>query len=133
MAPHEIEFNGDKKNPIVLHSKGISGRKIAELTDISRATIHKFLKRFDKWGQIENKPRSRRPKISGICDDKALSRLVKRNRHQTLKDLTVKHNESIPVSVSETTAKRKLKRLEYGRSPVRKTTTISEKNRTAWF
>ena len=132
MAKHGSELNGDLKEAIVkLHSKGISGRKIAELTDISRATIQKFLKRFDKRGHIENKARSGRPKISGICDNNALSRLVKRNRRQTLKDLTVKLNESIPVSVSETTVKRKLKRLEDERLPVRKTTTISEKNRTA--
>ena len=132
MAPRRSELNGDQKEAIVkLHSKGISGRKIAELTDISRATIQKFLKRFDERGHIENKPRSGRPKISGIRDDNALSRLVKRNRRQTLKDLTVKLNESIPVRVSETTVKRKLKRLEYERRPVRKTTTISEKNRTA--
>ena len=56
---------------------------------------------------------------------------MKRNRHQTLKDLAVKLNESIPVSVLETTVNRKLKRLEYERRLVRKTTTISEKNRTA--
>ena len=122
----------DQKQTIVkLNSKGISGRKIAELTGISRATIQKFLKRFEERGHVENQPRSGRPKISGIRDDNVLSRLVKRNRRQTLKDLTVKLNESIPVSVSETTANRKLKRLEYERLRVKKTTTISEKNRKA--
>ena len=72
-----------------------------------------------------------RPKVSGAGDDQVLSRLVKRNRLQTLKDLTVKLNESIPASVSETTVKRKLKRLEYERHRVKKTTTISEKTRKA--
>ena len=58
---------------------------------------------------------------------------MKRNRRQTLKDLTVKRNESIPVSISETTVKRKLKRFEYERRPLRKTTAIPEKNCTAQF
>ena len=92
---------------------------------ISRATIQNFFKRFEERGHIENQPRSGRSKISGIRDDNVLYRLVKRNRRQTLKDLTVKLNESIPVSVSETTVKRKLKRLEYERHRVKKTTTIS--------
>ena len=48
MAPRRSELNGDQKEAIVkLHSKGISGRKIAELADIYQATIQKFLKRFD--------------------------------------------------------------------------------------
>ena len=79
----------------------------------------------------KNKSRTGRPKVSGACDDHVLSHLVKRNRRQNLKDLTVKLNESIPASVSETTVKRKLKRLEYKRHLVKKTTTISEKNRKA--
>ena len=80
MAPRGSELNGDQKQTIVkLHSKGISGRRIADLTGISRATIQKFLKRFNVRGHIENKPRSGRPKISGIRDDNVLSRLVKRN------------------------------------------------------
>ena len=59
MAPRRSELNGDQKEAIVkLHYKGISGRKIAELTDISRATIQKFLKRFDERGHIENEPRT---------------------------------------------------------------------------
>ena len=125
-------MNGDQKQTIVnLHSKGISGRRIADLPGISRATIQKFLKRFNVRGHIENKPRSGSPKISGIRDDNMLSLLVKRNRRQTLKDLTVKLNESIPVIVSETTVKREFRRLEYEIHTIRKTTTISEKNRTA--
>ena len=79
MAPCGSELNGDKKKAIVkLHSKGICGCKNAVLTDISRATIQKFLKGFDERGHIENKPRSGRPKISGIRDDNAHSRLVKK-------------------------------------------------------
>ena len=95
MAQRGSDLNGDQKEVIVkLHSKGISGRKIAELTDIFRATIQKFLKRFDKRSHIENKPRSGRPKISGTRDYNALSRLVKRNRR-----LSFKLNKAIPVSV----------------------------------
>ena len=107
MAPRRSKLYGDQKAIAKLHSKGISGRKNAELKDISQATIQKFSKRFDERGHIENKPRSGRPKISGFRDDNALSRLVKRNRRQTLKDLTVKLNESIHVCVSERTVKRK--------------------------
>ena len=132
MAPHGSELNSDQKQTIIkLNSKNISGRNIAELTGISRSTIQKFFKRFGERGHIENKSRTGRPKVSRARDDHVLSRLVKRNRRQTLKDLTVKLNESIPASVSETTVKRKLKRLEYERHRVKKTTTISEKNRKA--
>ena len=119
MAQRGSELNGNKKEVIVkLHSKDISGRKIAELTDISRATIQKFLERFDERSHIENKPRSGRPKISGIRDDNALSHLMKRKRCQSLKVLTHKLKKSISVSVSETTVKRKLKRLGHERRPV---------------
>ena len=111
-------MNGDKKEAVVkLHPKSISGRKIAELTDISRATIQKFLKHFDGRSHIKQAPK-RKAKISGIRNDNALSRLLKRNRRQSFKNLTVLLNKSFPVSVSGTTVKRKLKRLEYERRRV---------------
>ena len=121
MAHYGSELNGDQKEAIVkLRFKGTSGRKIAELTDISRATIQKFSERLTR-SHIENKPQSGRQKISGIRDDNALSHLVKRNRRQSLKDLTDKLNKSFPESVSKTTVKRKLKRLntkDAGNTPI---------------
>ena len=43
MAQRGSKLNGDQKEAIVkLHSKGISGRKITELTDISWATVQNF-------------------------------------------------------------------------------------------
>ena len=131
MARHGKELSkGQKQTILSMHEKKLSGRKIADLTNISRATIQKFLKRYGERGNVENLQRVGRPKISGERDYHVLSRLVHKNRRQSLSDLTVALNETIPVPISETTVKRKLKRLAFKRCTVRKTITISAHNRT---
>jgi len=47
--------------------------------------------------------------MTGARDDhNSLSRLVHRNRRQTLSDLTVEFNGIIPIPISKITVKRKL-------------------------
>ena len=95
MAPHGREMSESEKQTILhLHGMGLSGRKIAENWSISRSTIQKFLQRYNDVGDLENKHRSGRPKITSARTDSLLSRLVKRNRRQSLSDLLVEFNTS---------------------------------------
>ena len=52
----------DKKLQVLrLHQDGLKKQKSERSLD-SRSAVSKFLKRFDQWEHIENKPRTGRPK-----------------------------------------------------------------------
>ena len=130
MAPHGREMSESEKQTILhLHGMGLSGRKIAENLSISRSTIQKFLQRYNDVGDLENKHRSGRPKITSARSDTLLSRMVKRNRRQSLSDLLVEFNTSNANPVSKRTLKRRIHDLGYKRCAVGKRTTISCVNR----
>ena len=93
---------------LTTEQKGFSSYKIQEFTGINCRTIQKFLKRTRERGSIENNPRSGGRKKTTPRDERVLFRSVKRNRRQTLKDLTARFNNRTGYNVSERTVCRRL-------------------------
>ena len=117
------------KHQVVRLSKdGLSHANSARLVGCSKSTITKFLKRFVDSKSIENKHRSGRPRITSVQGDRTLIRLIKKDRRQSLKDLTKEFNNSIPEHVSKRTVQRKLHSQRFKRQSVSKQLTISERN-----
>jgi hypothetical protein len=54
----------------------------------SRSAVSKFLKRFDQWENIENKPRTGRPRSTTKQGERTFIRLVKQDRRRSLRDFT---------------------------------------------
>jgi len=50
----------------------------------SRSSVSKFLKRFDQWENIENKPRRGRPKPTSKQGERTLIMIVKQDRTRKL-------------------------------------------------
>jgi transposase len=75
-----------------LSHQGFSSYTIQEFTGINCRTIQIFLKRTRERGSIENNPRSGGRKKTIPKDERVIFRSVKRNRRQTLKDLTARFN-----------------------------------------
>jgi len=51
------EMSPDQKRQVVrLHQDGFKKTEIGKIIGFSRSAVSKFLKRFDPWENIENKP-----------------------------------------------------------------------------
>ncbi|XP_062589585.1 uncharacterized protein LOC134251214 [Saccostrea cucullata] len=131
MAPRGKDLSTDKKQTIVsMYRNGFSGRKIAEIIGISPNTVQKVMKRnkLRKGFRREQRKIGRRRLVSER-GNRLLERLVKKNRRQTLSDLTSSLNESLPQQVSCRTVRQRLKEQCYHRYCVSKKITISKNNR----
>lgn len=130
MARHNKEMTTETKQMILrLKREGYAHRKIAEIIGRDHSTITKFLKRYDERNSVENKPKTGRKKLVTERGDRVILRSVKVNRRETLRDLTNIVNERLPRPVSTRTVRRRLKFHGYTRRRVRKTLTVSLKNR----
>lgn len=129
MTPRGKDLSTEQKQTIVCMSKnGLSSRKISDLIGISPNTVQKVLKRNSDRGSVENKERSGKKRLVSDRGDRVLERLVKKNRRQTLSDLTSVFNDSVPEQVSSRTVRRRLKEQCYQRCSVSKKITISKNN-----
>ena len=91
--------------------------QVAEILDRSESTVSRFLKRSQKKGNIENIHRSGRPKLITERGARKLSKIVKPDRRQSLRDITHEFNASNVQSCSTRTIQRFLPSLGYNRDP----------------
>lgn len=133
MAPRGNDLTVEQKNNIVsMTENGLSSRKIACMLGVSANTVQKVLKRYRSRGTVENNERPGRSRMTDDRDDRALFRLVKENRRQSLVDLSASFNARREgTSVSKRTIRRRLIEGGYKRCVVAKRMTISRVNREA--
>ena len=108
---------------------GMRARKVAEILDRSESTVSRFLKRYQKTGNIENKHRSGRPKLITERGARKLSKIVKTDRRQSLQDTTHEFNASNVQPCSTRTIQRNVHSLGYNRRFVCKTIVVRKVNR----
>jgi transposase len=124
------ELSPDKKNIIVdLHLKGFRPSKICETLDIPYSTVFNILKKFKSSGSVENKSRSGRPALLTGRGYRVLERLVKKNRRNSLCEITCKFNENAVNQVSKRTVQRHLHKHNFKRRVLRKRVVVTVKNR----
>ena len=77
----------DKKLQVLrLHQDGLKKQKSERSLD-SRSAVSKFKKRFDQWKNIENKPRTGRPRPTSKQGEHTLIMIVNRIVEENLRDL----------------------------------------------
>ena len=127
MARKTKEMSPDQKRQVVrLHQEGFKKTEIGKIIGFSRSAVSRFYTRFDQRENIENKPRTGRPRSTSKQGERALIRLVKQDRRRSLRDLMNEFNQSVPVLICKRSIQR---RLSKHRRIVAKTLTISLKNR----
>jgi transposase len=135
MAPRGKDLSTEQKQTIIkMTESGFRCQKISEIIGISANSIQKVIKRNAERGSVEKTERPGRKRVVGDRGNRVLSRLVKKNRRQTLSDLTDKFNESVPEKVSQRTVRR-LKEQKYQQCSVSKKIMISKPNcvnRISW-
>lgn len=104
--------------------RDLSSQKNSEIIGISPNYVQKIFRRNAKRGFLEIREEPERKRSVNERADRVLSR-GRENRRQTLSDLNIKFNESIPQKVSNRNIRRRLKYLWYS---VTKKTTILKPN-----
>jgi transposase len=124
------EISPDQKRQVVrLHQDGFKKNRNRKIIGFSRSAVSKFFKRFDQRENIENKPRTDRPRSTSKHGERALIRLVKQDRRRNLRDLMNEFNQSVPVPICKRSIQRRLSKNGLHRIIVAKTLTFSLKNR----
>lgn len=130
MARKRTELSPDSKQIIVrMHKQGYTHQSIADAVGKSRSTITKFIKRNFERGNLENLPRTGRPRKLTFRTAQTLNIMVKQNRRLSLSDITSSLNERVPVALSKRTIQRHLHKMGYKKRTVRKKLTIGTLNR----
>jgi len=116
MATIRKTLTVEQKNVVVqLYKENMKQTEIAKLFDINLSTICGIIRHYEIRGDVENRPRSGRPKLSTPRDRWTLLRGVKASRSTPLSDLTNTLNQSRNRSVSRRTVQRVLFQSGYHR------------------
>ena len=103
--------------------------EIGKIIGFSQSAMSKYLKIFDQRGNIENKPRTGRPRSTSKQGERTLIRLVKQDGRRSLRDLMNEFNQSVPFPIYKRSIQRRLSKIDFHRRIVAKTLIISLKNR----
>ena len=132
MGKSRTELSEDiKKTVIDLKLAGHKTVSIVKLLNVPESTIRSIFNKYLTSGNVENLPRSGRPKKLSPCDGAWLTRHVKKNRNKVLRNITHEFNESrnIQEQVGTKTVQRFLHANNMKRRVVRKKMVITEVNR----
>lgn len=106
---------------ITLHREGYSVRQICNKVKVARSTVHDTITRYQTTGDLADRARSGRPRITTKADDQRLKLISKRNRRLTAPEIASDFNRGCAETVSVSTVKRRLQEANlHGRVAVRK-------------
>ena len=85
---------------VALHQEQLDYKKIAKITGISISTIRWIIKKYEKTGQVENLPKSGRPKKTSKRLDKLIVKQFDENPFSTAEDISkyLKNNNLADIS-----------------------------------
>ncbi|PIO54236.1 transposase [Teladorsagia circumcincta] len=119
-----------RKAIVNMKEAGMKGATIARILKIPERTVSSILSRFRERGTVTNKPRSGRPRLTSIRQDRRIVRLSLADPSLTCVDIAAKFNAS-NGNISRRTVGRRLSAVGLnGRRPAKKPL-IRFKNRKA--
>lgn len=98
----------ERSQIVLLHSQGMSQRKIAKQLKCSLCGVQTTLKRKEETNLLENRPKSGRKRVSNVRQDRFLIRNSIKDRFKTSKDLRNELQEHCGVDLSARTVRRRL-------------------------
>ncbi len=121
MTPHGKELSEDLKKIIVaLHKYGVGYKKIAKTLKLSCSTVAKTIKRFNRTGSTQDRPRRGRPKKLSARAQRHIQRLCLGNRRSSAASIATKVEGVGGQPVSAQTIPRTLNQIGLHGSPRRK-------------
>ncbi|PIO75925.1 transposase [Teladorsagia circumcincta] len=120
-----------RKAIVNMKEAGMKGATIARILKIPERTVSSILSRFRERGTVANGPRSGRPRLTSIRQDRRIVRLSLADPSLTCVDIAAKFNASDGLNISRRTVGRRLSAIGLnGRRPAKKPL-IRFKNRKA--
>ena len=125
---HEVtEFN--RGRCIGAHDAGMSVRKIADLYDIPKTTVHRIIHDFEQDNVIKAWPRSERPPKLNTRDKHHLIQIVEKNNYAPLAQITAEIQDITQKSISISTVQRTLHMEGYAGHVGLRKPFVNDKNR----
>ena len=87
---------------------GEKQNKLAEIFSVNKSTIRRLIKKFQKEENLENSSNRGRNKMMDERGDRLLIRSIKKNRRQTLNEISADYNNHASQKVSTRTIQRRL-------------------------
>lgn len=127
--PKTKELTDFEKGEIIGLWKGNhSNSDISRILKHPESTIAYIIKKYSVKGTTSNAPRSGRPTILNETDKRQLVRIVKKNRNNSIIELTEKFNNSLEITVSADTVRHILHEAGYYGRVAKKKPLVSESN-----
>nr|CAH7761711.1 unnamed protein product [Callosobruchus chinensis] len=74
----------DRTLIIALWQEGLSRHQIANRLNVVRSTVSRTIRRYEKTGEVNSRPRTGRPTVSTRREDKNIAQLARRERSVTV-------------------------------------------------
>jgi transposase len=114
-TPARTEHDIEKRALVIaFHKRGDSLRNVAKETNLSYSTVRNIIVKYKETGLLLNRPRCGRPTKLQSEDLEILKNSVledRESRCEPLSIITEKLNDTLSISISQTTVRRALKKV----------------------
>lgn len=93
---------------IGMHRCSKSHREIAATLTVSKTCVTNTIKKFQEEGEVVDKQRSGRPRVTSLREDRIIARVAKKNRKAALPVIMREFEDSTNKKVSKMTISRSL-------------------------
>lgn len=114
---------------VTKYNAGISVEYLSKLYNISRQTIYYQINKYKKNNSFDNRPRSGRPRVTTLKQDRKIIASVRNNPLLTPKAVSISLNQDYNIAVSRKTVQRRLKESNFRTYVVKTVPYISPKNK----
>lgn len=105
--------------------RGDPQRKIAKKYEVSKSAVQKLYKKFLRTGTVADQPGRGRKRITTSRDDAQIVRIIKKNPMTTVRNV----RESLKLSISDRTVRRRLREADFQSRFARKRPFINKINK----
>ena len=105
---------------VALHHDQLGYKKIAKITGISISTIRWIIKKYEKTGQVQNLPKSGRPKKTSKRLDKLIVKQFDENPFSTAEDISKYLKNNNLADISSQTVRNRVNNADLGNYSARK-------------
>lgn len=129
MGRRSKEYSVDFRNAIIkLRNDGISFGQISTMLQCPKSTVHSIVKKYFREGTFLSLPRSGRPRITTVREDRIIQRCVKKNRRASANALSIQLNKTNNIIASPSTIRNRLRQIDLHGRMAKKKPFISKKN-----
>ena len=124
----EIDLDA-RKIIIKLHKEGKSFREIGKIVERTHSSVQRVVQNFNSSGSLSSKPRSGRPRILTVREERSVLKMVKENPRISAAKIVGNVKNMFGKDIHKDTIRKHLKKSGYHGRVARRKPYISETNR----